>query len=94
MKYITVKDFDFDNPPEWAIKVKILTPDKSGRWKVGEIGFELKNEYPEKYDYMIVLRPGVLSPAELESYPEFLRVSPYERIYFFYEHEIEIVKGD
>ena len=41
------------------MKVKILNDDPSGRFKAGEIGEILQNDFPEKYDYLVRLHGTV-----------------------------------
>ncbi len=35
-----------------------LLDDPSGRWRKGETGFMVENDYPEKYDLMLMLPSG------------------------------------
>lgn len=41
------------------MKAKILINDTAGRFKAGEIGDILQNDFPEKYNYLIRL-PGIV----------------------------------
>ena len=65
------------------MKAKILIDDGSGRFKSGEIGELLENDF-EKYDYCIDL--GILNVAGLSYSP-----TEYRRRYYFYKDEIELI---
>lgn len=66
------------------MKCKILIDDKIGRFKRGEIGEVLENDF-EKYDYCVNL-PGV------QSIPAFLGGGLGKRIYYFYKNEVELLE--
>ena len=68
------------------MKVKILKDDCSWmprwtpRWKVGEIGELLENDFPEKYDYKVLLQGT-------DHIPDLFGRGPVDaiRIYYFYK---------
>jgi ribosomal protein S27AE len=63
-------------------KAEILINDLIGRFKAGEIGDVLNNDYSDKYDFCIKL-PGTA--------PSFLGVNAV-RIFYFYKEEVRILK--
>lgn len=69
------------------MKAKILYDDPSGRFKSGEIGEILPNNY-DKYDYLIRL-PGIVHVDN------FLGHGPIDMIreFYFYIDEVELVAG-
>jgi hypothetical protein len=70
------------------MKYRVKVDDPSGRWKVGEIGAGLPNDYPRKYAYKLDLGRIVHSPgATLFGRPIFQTA----RIYYFHEGEVEPV---
>lgn len=77
------------------MKVKILIDDPPGRirpsgwiprWKVGEIGELLENDY-QKYDYKVLL-PGFDHIDDLFGHGPVDAI----RIYYFYKGEVELLK--
>ena len=74
------------------MRVKILLDDCSWmprwvpRWKVGEIGELLENDF-EKYDYKVLL-PGTVHIDDLFGRGPVDAV----RIYYFYKGEVELLK--
>ena len=66
-----------------SMKARLLYDDKIDRWKKGEIGIVLENNFPEKYDYFLEL-PGTYDFPELGIY-ECLRQ------YYFRKGEIELM---
>jgi hypothetical protein len=54
-KYAETSAIDTNpGPMRW----QVLYSDGSGRWRVGDVGFEVENSYPEKYDRMLLLPQG------------------------------------
>ena len=68
------------------MKVKILIDDPLGRWKKGEIGIVLKNDFPE-YAWYLKL-PGTIKVNN------FLGKGSLDAVrqYYFYTDEVEEVK--
>lgn len=81
------------------MKVKILIDDSGKdptrprptgwipRWKVGEIGELLENDYSEKYDFKVLL-PGIDHIDDLFGHGPVDAI----RIYYFYKDEVELLK--
>jgi hypothetical protein len=69
------------------MKAKIIIDDPSGRFKIGEIGEVLKNDFPLKYDYLVRL-PGSVYVDN------FLGGGPINiiREFYFYANEVELVE--
>lgn len=70
------------------MKAKTLYDDPLGRWKAGEIGEILINDYSEKYDYFVDF--GVVEAPDIITQEPTL----YVRQYYFYAYELELVDGD
>jgi hypothetical protein len=69
-------------------EAKIINDDPIGRFKAGEIGIILENDYDSKYDYKVEL-PGIRAEKAV---PPFLREGDViSRVYYFYKNEIEII---
>ena len=65
------------------MKAKILIDDPGGRFKLGEVGALLENNYSDKYDYFIRLEGKIKfsSPIEIEA----------ARDFYFYKEEVELL---
>jgi hypothetical protein len=66
------------------MKVEILTDDPCNRFKKGEIGKILNNDFKEKYDYYIEL-PGKIK------LPDFLGGGFSKRRFYFHKEEIKLL---
>lgn len=68
------------------MKAKILRNDPLGRFKAGEIGEVLQNDFPEKYDYFVRLSGTVHVDV-------FLGGGPIDAIreFYFYANEVELL---
>jgi hypothetical protein len=71
------------------MKAKILRDDPSRRFKAGEIGEVVKNDFPEKYDYLIKLSGTVRIDNFLGC-----GVTDTIRKYYFYADEIELIEEE
>lgn len=71
------------------MKAKILRDDLIGRFKAGEIGEVLQNNFPEKYDYLIRL-------SGIDHVDDFLGRGPIDAIrdYYFYADEVELLEEE
>lgn len=69
------------------MKAKILIDDPSGRFKAGEIGEVLKNNFPLKYDYLVRLSGKVFVD-------NFLGLGPIDAIreFYFYADEVDLIE--
>lgn len=77
------------------MKAKILIDDSQGRplgwiprWKVGEIGELLENDFPEKYDFKVLLA-GTDHIDDLFGHGHVDAI----RIYYFYKDEVELLEN-
>ena len=66
------------------MKAKILITDPGSRFKTGEVGTVLKNDFI-KYDYKIHL--GTIKNAKLTDGTN----CDYKRIFYFYKTEVEVL---
>lgn len=76
-----------------SCRVRIKRGDCGDRWKSGETGVTIQNDYAEKYDARVLLD----GPGEFADLPEFLRDpnedrQTYPRVFYFYRDELEITK--
>jgi len=78
------------------MKVKILVDDGIPalrppryipRWKVGEIGELLENDFSEKYDYKVLL-PVIVHFDNLFGH----EIVDAKRVFYFYKGEVELLK--
>lgn len=69
------------------MKAKILVNDPAGRFKSGEIGELLENNFSEKYDFFIRL-------SGMEHSDNFMGRGPIDayRDYYFYKDEVELIE--
>lgn len=67
------------------MKARVLFTDLLNRWKQGDIGEVIENTF-DKYDYCINF--GVLENVEFLG-----KTIDVQLVYFFYKHEIELLKG-
>ncbi len=66
-------------------KAKVLLDDDPvGRWKKGEVGELLDNDYDEKYDYRVDF--GIVKDVEL-----FGKKIDWRRIVYFYKGDLELI---
>lgn len=69
------------------MKAKILCDDPLGRFKAGDIGDILENDFPEKYDYLVRL-PGTV---HIDNFMEGGTIDAI-REFYFYADEVELLK--
>lgn len=86
-RYDTEKWRRIDNKQE--LKAKILIDDLAGRFKAGEIGKIIENDFPEKYDYKVLL-PGT------EYTENFMGHGPINAIreFYFCKNEVELIEEE
>ena len=68
-----------------TIHVRVLIADATERWKVGEIGHLLENDFTSKYKYLVKF-PGTHGAVV------FGRKVNSVREYYFHENEIEVLE--
>ena len=68
--------------------VKLLFNDPIGRYKAGEVGKILANDYYGKYDYFIELESIVCGKSTAFT----KKGEMVARCYYFYKHEVEFIK--
>ena len=69
------------------MKARALFDYPLGRWKAGEVGDILINDFSEKYDYFVDF--GFVEVPDLITSEPTL----YARQYYFYAYEIELVNN-
>lgn len=77
-----------------TIKVEVLEDDIAGRYKAGEIGVMIKNNYAEKYDHMVWLPPLSGCDACDGEHDFMARIDAKmreKREFYFYDHEVKIL---
>lgn len=70
-------------------RARILRDDLFGRFKAGEVGEVLPNDFPDKYDYKLKL-------SGTDHVENLFSSGPVEaiRIYYFYAYEVEPIEDD
>jgi len=61
------------------MKAKLLINDTVGRFKAGEIGKLIENDFP-KYDYCVDLGSALIDSGTIQ------------RVFYFYKDEVEIIQ--
>ena len=67
-------------------RYRIKIDDAAGRWKAGEVGVEIVNDFPEKYDHKLYLGTKQTPGTVLFSRP----LACWQRIFYFHDDEIEV----